>query len=480
MTMSGKKRIITSSALVLAIVFLWLILAFSPGGRFSANYEPGKPAFLGGKGVFGRFAPDTRVEYLEDGAALSGDPLYFSFYSARPILSLELEIEYSGELSENKPLIEAGVLMDKKAGNYQLAPVENYWLERYSNWSSYQMDGLIVLDRDSRYDSAEAFFTDLDKGQLRNCASEDLVSCLGTYRYEYSAFSASQAISGQVSIPLPLRGSHEFYTISPDNDLHLSFSVRDNGAKEKDIIIEAYRLNREKIGEQEYHLDENGQLSGEFSLNSLQAGEIVKIAIKADTNLIIESLSLDSSKLSFANRLDLYGSSYDREIFTDKPFVLIQGSDPLMRGSYRLGGENFEIDSTYKQFSFRASQEQDVYPLSLRYDNLEVANNGVFAFSADQLINPAVAKIDQYFRPDSDIRYIIARYQSPQKKDGRKIANIQLDMRGAYREKNRYQLVLSLPEPFAATSSAITVHSVRGRAQATSIWAKIKQIIKLD
>lgn len=477
--MPNKRKIAYIFILVLAIIAIWFVFAFFPGGTFSSEYTPGRRNLLGGKGFFGQFSPDTRVSYHDNQADLSGDPIYFSFYSARPISKLDLNIEYSGQLSPQKPIIEVGVLMDKKAGNYQLLPVENYWLSRYSDWHSYSQDGVMVLDKQGNYDSVPDFLAALDRQDLSGCNNESLSSCVGTYHYDYRFDSKISVSPGEQAILSPISGSHELYTAAASDNIELSFSARDfNEAKDRNMIFEAYDLSGNKIASEEYDIPEAGSFDGRFSVDDLSQGQVIKIIIKADKNIEISKLSVNSSKLSFIGHLNLSGSSLDKEIFTDKPFILIQGSDPSLKGEYSLAGEKFDVDSTYKQFSFRTSQDLPYYPVSLHYDNLEIANNGVFAFNSQALLNPNAAKVDQYFYPNSKIQYIISRYDFPGEDNGYRLASVSLNMVGAYREKNRYQLIFSLPEPFSASSSQISIYSIKAKAQAKSLWTKLKEIIR--
>lgn len=475
--MPNKRKIAYIFILVLAIISIWFVFAFFPSGTSSYKYIPGKHSLLGGKGFFGQFSPDTRVVYHDNQADLSGDPIYFSFYSARPISQLDLDIKYSGDLSPDKPIVEAGVLMDKKAGNYQLLPVENYWLDQYSNWPSYSKDGVIVFDRQGNYNSVQDFLSALDSGNVMGC-SDDIPACVGTYHYDYRFNSKIRVFSDIQKIASPISGSHELYTVVASDNIVLSFLARDAyESEDRKIAFEAYSVSGEKITSKEYEVPETGKLDDNFSVLGLQTGEIIKIIIKADKNISIDNLSVNSSKLSFIGHLNLSGSSFDREIFTDKSFILIQGSNPSLKGEYSLAGEKFDVDSTYKQFSFRTSQDLPYYPIFLHYDNLEVANNGVFAFNSQALVNPNAAKVDQYFSPNSKIQYIIARYDFPEDENEYKLARVSLDMVGAYRENNRYQLIFSLPEPFSASSSQISIYSIEAKAQAKSLWSKLKEII---
>jgi hypothetical protein len=167
-------------------------------------------------------------------------------------------------------------------------------------------------------------------------------------------------------------------------------------------------------------------------------------------------------------------------MFTDRPFVMLQTANPLARGQYTIGDGSILVDNTFQQFSGRSQSVKDKYRIDIPYGDIEVANNGLLSFSNDSLIIGNEEKIDQYFQYDSNLDYIIAGYDSPKIQDsGWKRAEIEFDMHGAYREKNRYQLIFSLPRPFVSSSFPVYIKSVEAEASATSIWEKIKSTIGL-
>jgi hypothetical protein len=476
------KNLVLILIIIVSSTLVWAYFVFFLSGSFVAKYSINNVNIAGGRGVLSRFSPDTRVIAKDGAVVLSGDPIYFSFYAARPISRLKLRFEYKADLSPEQPLVEAGVLMGEKGGNYQLKPLENYWLNQYSSWPQLYFGSTRIYDRDGQYNSADDFWGDFDKGYLQGCP-RGIYSCLATYKYDLAVGGLEHiySTSGFSSIPAAIKGPHQFYVAYPESGLKLDFSAfAKDGIKDRVISFEAYSQDGKRL-DSGYFLDiiDGGETKGVFEVSGSTIGSLVKILVKADRNIVISHLQVNSPILSFVNRIDLVSDDYNLPMFTNRPFIMLQTSNPLAKGSYSLGGAITDVSSTFQQFSVRSSDVLSIYPIRLHYGDIEVANNGLISFSPESLASgSSMIKVDQYFDSSPDISYIVADYSDPQiNADGWKSAEIEFDMHGAYRENNRYQLILSLPQPFSQLSYPVYIKKVEAKASATSIWEKIGSII---
>jgi hypothetical protein len=75
----------------------------------------------------GKLTPKERIESDGSITRIIGDPVYFSVYSPRNFNRATLTFEYKrfGNGQVKIPIIEAGILADKKVWRYDLEPVEN-------------------------------------------------------------------------------------------------------------------------------------------------------------------------------------------------------------------------------------------------------------------------------------------------------------------------------------------------------------------
>jgi hypothetical protein len=148
-------------------IFLWLILAsfilfivwqaVVPSGRAVYEFDFKKSSFF-----IGRLTPRERVGVIARGQqTITGQPVYFNLWTPRPFNKLKLTIKYK---SNQTPLIEVGLLMNKQSSAYYLQPLNNETLnELYisKNWGMIQSGQTILLQREETYANVQDFLNHL-------------------------------------------------------------------------------------------------------------------------------------------------------------------------------------------------------------------------------------------------------------------------------------------------------------------------------
>ena len=106
--------------LILAGIVSWLLyMAIVPSGQITYVSD-----FSSSNYFIKKLSPAERVEIPVNGVQnIIGDPVYFSLRTPRRFDSAILTIKYKNETG--LPIIETGVLVDKKIWRYDLEPKEN-------------------------------------------------------------------------------------------------------------------------------------------------------------------------------------------------------------------------------------------------------------------------------------------------------------------------------------------------------------------
>lgn len=468
-------------------IFLWLILAgvtgwllymaAAPSGKISYAADFSKPNYF-----IGKLTPAERLMPVEGEASLPrviiGDPVYFSLRTARRFDKAKLTLKYR-QSEDAPPIIEAGVLADKIIWRYDLQPIENKIIDRLALvWDVKKENGLILLQRN---DSAGATEYDSVSEFLNNPPARGQVAL---YNYDLNAeFLLPDYAPRNVETQnfASLRGPYQFYTYIKDEDLDFIFDFQDlNKNKDGDPIDLRLYYNNKLIDSR--HLDDDGIADdrgkaadpGEIKLKLSNLPEgVYKVELRANDDIITKKITTRQSKLSFVAKIRLAGDgAKDIGLFTDSNEISAQTVNPKSLQKIKAGENELDINKTYKQFNIETGQ--GVKEIKLEKDDVILAGDGVFGFNKEALINPAFKKA--YGKLDIDsVNYILAKYEMPAEKDGRKIAQVEFDLNGAYREQGRYNFLISVPGLRAddGIDDEIEIGEIKIELKGKSLWKKI-------
>ena len=481
------KMRFTLGVITLILVLVFLYLKIVPDG--SITYSRTWPRGLAsGKGFIYDFKPAERIGAANYSALrLVADPVYFSLYAPRAFNSAKITIKYRDKLATTTPIIEVGVLRDKLTGQYELKPIQNDIVDRYrfSLPRLEDSDRRLILQTEKYYDNPADFEKDLQAGNLKACPGGP-ASCVAAYNYplnfdfrlpDYSAISPTV-------INQPLRGAHQFYVYFKAGFWRLAFDFVDlNLDKDQDpITVNIYSGARviatETLADNNPTPDNGRSEAKKIILSGQPVAGLYRVEIKASDDIVMSKLNSSSDKISFINKIWPVSGTGSLILFTDASYIGVATVNPASLDEISFGGKKFNLDKTYKQFSFLGNS--GVNKIILKKDNLVLENSGVFALTADSLINPGVKKVDRYFSLTEPIKYIIAAYERPLEDNGLKTASANLDLKGAVNENNKYTFLISIPGLDGAAGAAdyLEIKKIKIKLTGKTIFEKIGEFFK--
>lgn len=461
--------------LILGLVFWFKII---PSGHITYNKDYGK--FLqSGKGFIYNFTPQDRVDE-EKGKypRIIGDPVYFSVFTPRTFSQANVTVVYESNLSDDTPIIEAGVLADPIVWRYNLKPLKNKIIEKLAkNWFKITDQELTLWQKEPRYQSLDQFIGDLENNQLLAC-SADIKDCLAVYNYhpninlplnERLDFTESENAVLKIINPVALRGSHI-----------VLLYLKDDGPLEVKVDLRAFNINK-PINRAEVALFKGQELITKsnwpnLDLNKpqLKAG-VYKLEIKIDNDVIIEKIESSALASVFANKIWPVATEDNITLFTDSPYLQIKAMSPASLQNISFNEEGFLLTEAYKQAELRLQEPVSINQIELEKDNIILENNGVFSFFKEQLFNPFLKKVDRFFLINPELEYILANYQEPQMDAGQQQASAEFSLIGAYREQGKYNFMLSIPGLRAEDNSGnyLVIKEIKIEMKGRSLWEKL-------
>lgn len=449
--------------IVLSLIFLlfFAYIKVSPLGVWTcqSNFKRTNHLFLGNT-CFSRPSPSDRF-ILENNLKMIADPLYFSLYSPRNFDKLNLEIKFKSSLDERNPIIEAGLLVNRNLWHYQLKPVYNYWLEDYqSDWQNLSIED------------------DIEKILEDNCGEIPYNLCLAQYNINQSLPSYSlDKESKIIEQNLSLRGHHSFYLYLKDSDLNLKLKAEkiNKNLKESSFTIDIYSNNNIILSEK-FKEDEFENIN--IYLASMPEG-FYRVDLKTDDNVIFNNLSLNSSILSFRNRLWLHSSlEEDINIVSDSRALQVKIQEPLAFQTLNFNGNKLDLNELYIQYEIiNDSSAEKYYEISLERGGLLLEGPGVFAFDSDQLFNPNFSNLNRFYQGQA--KFILVDYSQVERlNDDYYLAKLEFDLLGVYRENNKYNLIISIPGLRAQddNNNYIEIKNIKARFSGKSLTEKINEI----
>lgn len=338
---------------------------------------------------------------------VSGEPVYFYLRTPRPFRQAALTLT----LSNPAPVVELGVCRDKTAWNFERQPVYIEGLEAVANNSqTLQESGVLLWQREKTYDSIEAFLQALPPTEK-----------IATYNYQLPTnfrLTDYHAASQPRTIETGIRGSYIAVTYSGGESLDLTITLHKEEENKKHTASSLrwtiYNEHGEGIVSQELPMPLDFQpLIVKLSTTRLPVGPY-RLEFKSDDTIITDTITTSQSKLAFINKLslaDIHRTNFT--LFTDASYLKAQTLNPEHLQTLTIGQQSLPLSETYRQFSLPLDdQTRALKTINLPADDILLAGEGVFAFSADDSINPSVRSYNSEMNLDqAGIDYIIARYE---------------------------------------------------------------------
>ncbi len=467
-------------------LILWTILGLSaawllysgivPGGRITYTSDFERPGYF-----IRKLTPEERVLPAKGGEqAIVGDPAYFAVRTPRAFAHAKMTVIYKNP--DAIPVIEAGVLADKKVWRYQTEPLENMKLDELSGrWPSIRQGRILLLQKEKRFGSLEEFFNNLPDS--RKVAAFNLALDAPFELPDYRPGTTTNVFSQ------PLRGAYQFYTYAKDEKLSFKLEVQDlNLNKDADPIeLKLWQGNRlissAKLAD-DGAAGDTGKI-GPMRELALEAADLpesaYRLEVVANDDIVTSRIVTPQSKLSFINKVWFAeGGSKPIVLDTDSQTVNVQTTDPAKLSIVTVGQHELEVAETYRQYS--VSTIGRLTSVVLPQDGMIVSGDGVFTLSGSGFINPGYMKVGPEFFPDQrGVEYVIADYVAPdQIGDGWRKAEAEFDLgSAAYREFYKYSFIISAPGLKAEEQPQrkLVLKEIKIEFSGSSLWDKLKNKI---
>jgi len=470
-----KLRIVLWS--ILALIALWLFyMVVVPSGKITYVQD-----FKSDNYFIQKLTPAERVEDAKNGSQkIIGDPVYFSLRTPRRFDTAKIEIKYKN--NSDWPIIETGALVDKVLWRYDTAPIENKIIDQLAMvWDVVKNDKATLLQKEKKYNSIDEFLNNLPPREEMALYNYDLQK-----EYLLPDYKTSKK---DMEIKYVLRGPYQFYTYIKDEKLNFNFTFVDlNANKDSDSAdVNLYYQNKLIASR---HLDDDGvvgeqnKVSGEiildFVFDNLPEG-VYKIEVKTNDDIETKKIKTAQSKLAFINNIRLADENKKNILlYTNSNRISAQTINPAKLQTIYVDDQKLELKETYKQFDLTLVSST-TKKITLTKDDVILSGDGAFSFTAGELISPDFKKISAKTSiSEQGINYILTGCQSPRQDGEWKINNVTLDLTNAYREFNKYSFIIAVPGLKADDNidDNIEVGEIKVELQGTSLWGKIKKIVK--
>jgi hypothetical protein len=184
--------------------------------------------------------------------------------------------------------------------------------------------------------------------------------------------------------------------------------------------------------------------------------------------------------LAFINRLWLAPASSAINLTASGSAYSFQTINPASRQEIKFGAEAVLLNQTYRQIFSRGRCGAQC-SIQLARADVIVAGEGVLGLTADNLIDPRFQNLNSVNNSLGSIKYILARYTRPKVlANGWLQLSAEFDLTGAYREDNKYSLILSAPSLSAEDELAdyVEIDNIQVELSGLNWWEIIKALVK--
>jgi len=483
----AKIRLILYSILGLIIIFL-IYQAVVPLGQITYSITPCDNSFF-----IQKLQPKERVSEVDKTGCtqkIIGEPVYFNLNTQRTFNQAAVTVTYQDSGQNN--IIELGPQADEWK-NYILRPLENKIIDGL-NWNKISGNGAVLYQREKKFKTIEEFLNNLPPREEILAYKYDLPRREIMEDLPASCDTAHCAVPARFlthKIP-PLRGAYQFYTYLKNEPLDFSFSFSDlNLNKDADNIKVAIYYKDEQIAEKNLPDERGGEEerqrtdAGNIKLNMANLPEgFYKISVIANDDIITDKIISSQNIVSFINRIWLAeNENKPIALYSDVPEATISTLNAASLQKINVNGDSLELAETYRQFSLPTRQSQST--LKLKTGDVILSGAGVFSFSEDAFYDPDYKKMVKTTDVDEEkINYIITSYSSqnegevssPRPLDSWKTKTVSFDLTKAFRYKNNYNFIISVPGLIAedGVDDWVEIKNIKVELKGSTIFDKFQ------
>jgi hypothetical protein len=445
-------RLIQIMFIAIPIVLMgWLLnLWIVPSGEFFVTHEVGQSSSF-----VHELKPETRVSAVfdQDGEAVQAileDPVFFFVHPHRDFFErLSFDIWFQ---NTKLPIIELGGLARTNPEIYDLHPIHNRLIDE-SSWNRIDEDGLVLLQRETVYESIADFFA--------NPPSQNNVS---VYRTSFDVpfrIPGYQPTSSSQTIDVSLRGHHEFKTYIKDETLVFSFDYMDMNRDEGEDVVRITVFNEDGDPVAEARAEDDGNTSDDAVVDSglkeldlaafgLSEG-VYKVVMDATRDVFFRKIRTPQQKMVFLNTIFIGDQIGYREpaqgatLYTQAKRLRFQTRHAEGVQTVSSSERTLDIAEPYEWYTLALTQD-GVESIDVPVGDVEIVTEGKFAFSSSLYFNPDPVALNAYTSIEQlGVDYVLARYISPRQEGDWLVATVPFIVAGLYENNQAWKFSFSTP-----------------------------------
>lgn len=397
-----RIRIIWISGLALLVTYLvWQ--AIVPFGSISYQAD-----LLAYNYFISELSPVERLQRGQGGEqrTITGEPVYFYLRSPRPFQTATTTITVKNPSS----FMEIGLCRDKASWQFERQPLYIESLEeRASEQYTIQEDGVLLWQKEKTYSSIKDFLS-----------SPPSMDKIATYNYRLDTpfrLADYKSVLDEREIQLGARGGYTIITYSDGHPIESHFMIRseeNSNTSSQPLIITLYNEQDQVIIDKKISASDLAATQSIIIKSETLDPGPYRIEVKGGNEIITESIITTQAQMSFAHQLWLTDKDRNNlSVMTDGSYIKAQTLNPKSLQTIMIEKDSLELSETYQQFSLiLKDQTRTMKQIQFLKDDIMIATDGVFAFRAEDIVNPTA----RTFSPALDISqagidYIIARYE---------------------------------------------------------------------
>ncbi len=419
---------------------------------------------------------------------LLNSPLYLDLTPPSDFSAIAMTVRYT---NSGQRVLALGALSSSLDDQFVLRPAENMLIDSLP-WSRVTSGSLTLLQREKRYGSLDEFFrAPPDRAKIATFHAS--TSMLPFAISDYVPAESTRTIKES------LRGSHRIRTYVKDEPLAFSFVVQDmnrqNGADP--VIVSMYSENSTTPITRTILQDDGNTVDDQrssslrtiaISVPEPQPG-VYKIEFTTTSDVFIRELTTRQKKMVFEDHLyigDHVGYSPDVDpltVVTESKWVSARTAHPEALQTIAVGKRIVNVNQVSTEFRTMTNGATSAVTVPKR--DMQLLNDGVFAFSIDELFNPLSYSIEWFTSEDeldrAGIAYILAMYEPPSVDGATKTAVAVFDPKSLARTKDgAFRFAIDAPG-IADTHKDLRIESVtftmrRPPISLKNVWQQVSAL----
>jgi hypothetical protein len=434
---------ITIIALAFLIVIFLLAKDFALCGKleFSTNFKKFTP-------FISILVPEERTAMFQN-IYINEEPVYFDVFMPRDFDIINLEFTFQNQFNS---LIQLGAQVGEEG--WDLKPLESQIIDNLI-WPSVEENGLVLFQRDYKYNSVKEFLDNLPK-------PEEIASF--NYNIDHNFTIKDYLPVDKITIlENDIDDGYEFYTYIKDEDMYYQFEL-DAGDFDVDkefVYLNVYDKDNNLISN---FYPEKNVIDAE--LQDLVEG-VYKLELISYESLITKKIKTKQQYMSFINELN---------IVDDQANLITNSKSLSFLTFYNEGVQTVEVDNEKIEINEIWEQKKinlapGIKEIKIPKGKLSVIGDGLFAFNKNQYFNPLIKKINQTTDLEKEgINYIIANYNLPKIEGGFKMNSVEYDLADKGLKDGKLRFVISIPG-LVQSGQGIVIKDLRVELVRDSIFA---------